>query len=81
MSFVQKKWSFVQIGDLFYLFYDKLYLTKLKGENIMKKFLLKHSSLISAFAVFMTAAATARTCMYIVHEPKLPASAKKLRKF
>lgn len=47
----------------------------------MKKFLIKHGHILSAFALIVTTCAANRSCMMIFHQPKLPDTAKKLRKF
>lgn len=53
-----------------------------RGEELpIKKFVMKYSHLLSAFALVVTTFASNRHCSSILYEPKLPASAKKLRKF
>ncbi|MFV0499068.1 MAG: cyclic lactone autoinducer peptide [Bacilli bacterium] len=47
----------------------------------MKKFIYKYSHVISSFALVMTTLIANRTCTYVFHQPELPESAKKLRKF
>ncbi len=47
----------------------------------MKGFLMKYSHILSAFALIVTTFACNRSCSLILHEPNLPDSAKKLRKF
>ena len=47
----------------------------------MKKLLLKYGNLLTAFAFIMASYGANRNCVYILHQPKLPESAKKLRKF
>lgn len=47
----------------------------------MKKIIYKYGHVISGFALFMTTMAANRECVAILHEPELPKSAKKLRKF
>lgn len=47
----------------------------------MKKFVMKYGHILSAFALVITTVAANRHCGFILHEPELPASAKKLRKF
>lgn len=47
----------------------------------MKKVIYKYSHILLAFALFMTTTAINRNCVSILHEPELPKSAKKLRKF
>lgn len=47
----------------------------------MKKIVIKYGHILSAFALVITTMASSRTCASILHEPKLPESAKKLRKF
>lgn len=47
----------------------------------MKKFLSKYGHIVCAFALVMTTYAANRSCVYIFHQPKLPDSAKRLRKF
>lgn len=38
-------------------------------------------SLVSAFALMITTLNVNTTCYWIIHQPKLPKEAKKLRKF
>lgn len=47
----------------------------------MKKFLMKYSSTLSVMALFVTTYASNRCCFILFHQPELPKSAKKLRKF
>ena len=47
----------------------------------MKKFIMKYGHIFTALAVVVTAYSANRCCAYFYHQPKLPASAKKLRKF
>lgn len=47
----------------------------------MKKFVMKYGHVLSAIALIMTTFSSNRACALILHEPKLPKSAKSLRKF
>ncbi|NCC15916.1 MAG: cyclic lactone autoinducer peptide [Clostridia bacterium] len=47
----------------------------------MKKFLAKYGHVVATFAFVMTTYVANRNCGYIFHQPKLPETAKRLRKF
>lgn len=56
----------------------------MKGESLMKKnknWLLAIGSIIPAIALVITTFNVNTTCTWIVHQDKLPNTAKKLRKF
>ncbi|WP_409970124.1 cyclic lactone autoinducer peptide [Bengtsoniella intestinalis] len=42
---------------------------------------MKHGHILSVFALMVTTYSANRSCMLIFHQPKLPDTAKKLRKF
>lgn len=46
-----------------------------------KKLLYTLGSLVSSFALMITALNVNTTCAFIAHQPEVPDSAKKLRKF
>lgn len=47
----------------------------------MKKFIFKFSGMIAALALMITTANANVTCAFVMHQPKLPEGAEKLRKF
>lgn len=47
----------------------------------MKNLYAKLAGVIAALALFVTAANVGITCAFIIHQPKLPEGAEKLRKF
>ncbi|MFI3214980.1 MAG: cyclic lactone autoinducer peptide [Eubacteriales bacterium] len=47
----------------------------------MKKFLMKYGHILSAFTLIITTHVANRNCLLIFHQPKLPDTAKNLRKF
>lgn len=47
----------------------------------MKKLFKKHGHLLSTIAVFMTVFSTNTYCYFWLHQPELPVTAKKYRKF
>lgn len=47
----------------------------------MKKFLYRYAGMLAALALVITTATTNSTCICLMHQDKLPESAKKLRKF
>lgn len=47
----------------------------------MKKLYAKYAGVIAALALLVTATAANRMCMVVIHQPKMPAGAEKLRKF
>lgn len=47
----------------------------------MNKFIKKYGNIVSAFALVITTISANNMCFYIFHQPKLPDTAKKLRKF
>lgn len=48
---------------------------------MLKKFVLKYGHLVTTFAFFVTTYGVGRICRTFFHDPKVPESAKKLRKF
>lgn len=48
---------------------------------VFKKFLYSLGGMASALAVVVTTLNVNTACLYMAHQPKLPDSAKKLRKF
>lgn len=46
-----------------------------------KLFCAKGGGLLVALALVVTTLSVNSACMYLLHQPELPASAKKLRKF
>lgn len=52
-----------------------------KGEDFMKKFLIKYSGVFAALALAFTTLTANSTCVYCVHQPEMPKNSKKLRKF
>ena len=53
----------------------------LKEENAMKNIFIKFAGVIAALALMVTAANVNVTCALIIHQPKLPEGAERLRKF
>lgn len=49
--------------------------------NFIKKVLLKYGHVIASFALFIMTIGVNVTCCAEIYQPKLPESAKKLRKF
>ena len=47
----------------------------------MKNWFKKYSGVVAAFAMIVTTLVANSTCIYILHQDKMPESAKKLRKF
>ncbi len=47
----------------------------------MKGFIKKYAGLLSALALALTTLTVNSTCIYTMHQDKVPATAKKLRKF
>lgn len=47
----------------------------------MKNWFKKYSGALAAFAMVVTTLVANSTCIYIMHQDKMPESAKKLRKF
>ncbi len=47
----------------------------------MRKLVLKFGSVIASFALMITALNVNTTCHFLIHQPKLPKGAEKLRKF
>ena len=52
-----------------------------KEMRSMKNWFKKYSGVVAAFAVVVTTFIANSTCIYILHQDKMPESAKKLRKF
>lgn len=50
-------------------------------KNKTKNWLFALGSVMSSFALMITAFNVNTTCAFIAHQPELPADAKKLRKF
>ena len=54
----------------------------MKNRKLTKKYLLlKIGRIVAAIAIMVTTLNVNSTCMYMIHQPTLPDSAKKLRKF
>lgn len=49
--------------------------------GVFNKFLYSLGGMAAALAVVVTALNVNTACLYMAHQPKLPDSAKKLRKF
>lgn len=47
----------------------------------MKNFLLKFGGIFASLALVVTTVTANSTCVFIMHQEKLPENAKKLRKF
>ncbi|MDF2542301.1 MAG: cyclic lactone autoinducer peptide [Herbinix sp.] len=47
----------------------------------MKVVLMKLCKVVAALAIMITAMNVNTACIYLIHQPKLPDGAKKLRKF
>lgn len=47
----------------------------------LKKFMLKYSGMLAAFALVITTVVANSACVWITHQEQLPESAKALRKF
>ena len=47
----------------------------------MKNLIVKFSGVIAALALMVTAVSANRVCMFVMHQPRLPEGAEKLRKF
>ncbi|WP_074463601.1 cyclic lactone autoinducer peptide [Cellulosilyticum sp. I15G10I2] len=47
----------------------------------MKKLMLKFGGVIASLALMVTTLNMNTNCMFIMHQPKMPKNAKKLRKF
>lgn len=47
----------------------------------MRKIVMKYAGIFAAFALAVTTLSVNSTCLVTLHQPKLPESAKKLRKF
>lgn len=52
-----------------------------KEENALNKIIAKFGGVIAALALMVTTANVNTTCMLIMHQPKLPEGAEKLRRF
>lgn len=66
-------------------FSDKLslityFLFPIKEDIIMKNFYAKYACAIAALAIMVTTASVNRACFLVMHQPKLPEGADKLRK-
>lgn len=48
---------------------------------VMKKALMKFSGVIASLALMVTVMNANTTCIWLIHQPKLPKGAEKLRKF
>ncbi len=49
--------------------------------NKLKKIVYRWGGLVATFAIFVTTYNANVRCFFIMHQPELPKSAKKLRKF
>ncbi|MDD4565550.1 MAG: cyclic lactone autoinducer peptide [Eubacteriales bacterium] len=47
----------------------------------MKNLIVKFSGVIAALALMVTAGNVNHVCMVVIHQPRLPEGAEKLRKF
>lgn len=47
----------------------------------LKNMILKFGSAIASFALMITALNVNTTCYFLIHQPKLPKGAEKLRRF
>jgi cyclic lactone autoinducer peptide len=47
----------------------------------MKNFMMKFAGVLASLALMVTVMNTAQACFFIMHQPKLPEGAEKLRKF
>jgi cyclic lactone autoinducer peptide len=63
------------------IYWACLILNTLKEEKEMKNFLVKFAGIFAALALMVTAANVNATCMIMIHQPKLPEGAEKLRRF
>jgi cyclic lactone autoinducer peptide len=52
-----------------------------RGGIALKKLALKFGSVIASFALMITALNVNTTCYFLIHQPKLPKGAEKLRRF
>ena len=48
---------------------------------VMRKTLVKFSGVIASLALMVTAMNVNTTCIWLIHQPKLPKGAEKLRRF
>ncbi|MPM77410.1 hypothetical protein SDC9_124413 [bioreactor metagenome] len=48
---------------------------------VMKKVLIKLGGVIASLALMVTTMNVNTTCIWLIHQPKLPKGAEKLRKF
>ena len=46
----------------------------------MKKFMYRIGSIMASLALFVTAVNASTACLFVLHQPKLPAGAEKLSK-
>mgnify|MGYP002348998901 CR=1 FL=1 len=47
----------------------------------MKKYLIRFGTILAGFALTITALNVNTACLFVAHQPKLPAGSDKLRKF
>lgn len=47
----------------------------------MKGFIKKYGAMMAAFAMVITTMTANSACIFLTHQPKMPETAKKLRKF
>lgn len=47
----------------------------------MKNFMMKFAGVVASLALMVTAMNTVQVCFFVMHQPKLPEGAEKLRKF
>ncbi len=50
-------------------------------KEVLKNFLYSLCGIVVSYAVVVTTLSANTACLYIMHQPELPESAKKLRKF
>lgn len=55
---------------------------KMKGGSYaLKKLMFKFGGIVAGLALTVTALNVNTTCIYLIHQPKLPKGSDKLRKF
>ena len=60
-----------------------MYAKSISGKEVgsVKNWFKKYSGALAAFAMVVTTLVANSTCIYLMHQDKMPESAKKLRKF
>ena len=64
---------------MIYSFYPKGF--RERGKIAVKKFLYKYASVFAALALVITTVNANSTCYCVMHQDRMPESAKKLRRF